>query len=108
MAKFKDRNLQLHIDNINFRVHNLCQAKGFKKIQNVVQGGIDMTPIIAHRSHPQLNLLPLIIGAHFGNGRIELGLHLIDHTPDDFSFPLERPIVKKEKLDLQSTDHHDY
>ncbi len=59
-----------------------------------------MAPIIGHRGHSQLNFLPFIVGAHFCNGRIELGPDFVDHAPDDFSFPFERPVVKKEKLDL--------
>lgn len=95
-----------HIDDINFRIYNLCQTKGFEEIEDVIQRGVHMATIIAHGTHSQLNFLPFVIGTYFSDGRIELGFHFIDHAPNDFSFPLKGPIVKKEKLHLQNTHHH--
>ena len=65
-----------------------------------------MTSVISDGTHPQLNLLPFIVGADFGDGCIEFVLGPFDHTLYDLSLSLERPIIVQVEFYSKNPDNH--
>jgi hypothetical protein len=65
-----------------------------------------MTSVIPDGTHPQLNLLPFVVGADFSDSCIEFVLGPFDHALYDLSLSLERPIIVQVEFYSKNPDNH--
>src|SRR5512139_1139572 len=56
--------------NLDLRMDHLDDVHLLDKIDNLVEARIDVSPVISHRTDPDLGSLPEIVVPHFGDGHI--------------------------------------
>jgi hypothetical protein len=87
-------------------VDHLNKLHLIDEIDDLVQTGIDVSAIIAHRTDTNLCPLPKVIISYLGDGHIKPVFHPIDQFSDHLALSFQRMILCNPKVKLANPDHH--
>ena len=87
-------------------MNQLSEAHLFDEVDHLVQTGVDMPPVIAHRADSDLGPLPEILIPDLRDGHIESMSDPVDHFSEDMTLSLERMILRNPKVKLANSNDH--
>jgi hypothetical protein len=87
-------------------MNQLSETHLFDEVDHLVQTGIDMPPVIAHRADSDLGPLPEILIPDLRDGDIESMPDPIDHLSKDMTLSFERMILRNPKIKLANSNNH--